>query len=121
MANRPPSERLIMTANQYRTDYPVIEGRTVCQGHADACVEFGHAAWVVDGVDQGVCPRCNEVLTAIERLRADRNAGRITGREFDRCAQALRYIESGKWATPEAAAAAAGVDLTDLPIVEATR
>lgn len=50
-----------MTANNYRNDYPVIDGRIVCQGHADACAEFGHATYTIDGVDQGYCPRCNEV------------------------------------------------------------
>lgn len=50
-----------MSTSNYRNDYPVADGRMVCQGHADACAEYGHATWVIDGIDQGVCPRCNEV------------------------------------------------------------
>lgn len=46
---------------RYRNNFPVPDGQTVCQGHADACELWGHATWIVDHVDQGVCPRCNTV------------------------------------------------------------
>ena len=50
-----------MSTNNYRNSFPVVTGEIVCQGHADACAEFGHATYKIDGVDQGYCPRCNEV------------------------------------------------------------
>ena len=46
------------TRFSYRMDYPVPDGRTVCQGHADACETFGHATYTIDNVTQGWCPRC---------------------------------------------------------------
>lgn len=45
----------------FRTDYPIVYGRPVLQGHADACKEFGHATWTQDGNDKGICPRCGDV------------------------------------------------------------
>lgn len=35
--------------------------RAVKQGNADYCAIKGHASWVEDGVDKGICPRCGEV------------------------------------------------------------
>lgn len=45
----------------YATSYPLVTGRPVTQGHADYCAEHGHATHKVNGVDQGICPRCMEV------------------------------------------------------------
>lgn len=47
--------------------------RTVKQGHADYCAAYGHAEWIVDGVDQHRCPRCGTVTDA------DARAALITG------------------------------------------
>jgi hypothetical protein len=48
----------------YRMDYPAVDGRPVQQGHAEACRKHGHAAHVVDGIDQGFCPRCGDSTVA---------------------------------------------------------
>ena len=45
----------------FRTNFPVPRGEWVLQGHADACELWGHATWIVDDVDKGICPRCGEV------------------------------------------------------------
>ena len=46
----------------YALSYPAVTGGTVTQGHADYCQSNGHAAYVIDGVDQGFCPRCGDAL-----------------------------------------------------------
>jgi hypothetical protein len=38
--------------------------RTVKQGHADYCAQWGHATWTVDGADMGRCPRCGDSTAA---------------------------------------------------------
>ncbi|QGJ88212.1 hypothetical protein PBI_STANNES_40 [Mycobacterium phage StAnnes] len=48
----------------YGMDMAAANGTTVKQGHANYCAEHGHGRHVVDGVDQGVCPRCGAVDTA---------------------------------------------------------
>lgn len=49
-----------MTTKHFRMSYPAASGEMILQGHADACAEFGHATWVIDGVKQLRCPRCGE-------------------------------------------------------------
>jgi hypothetical protein len=45
----------------YQMDYPVPVGRTVYQGHVDACAKYGHATYIKDRIVQGYCPRCGEI------------------------------------------------------------
>lgn len=47
--------------SHFGIEIPAAEGTTVQQGHADYCESYGHAFWVVDGVDKGLCPRCGVV------------------------------------------------------------
>lgn len=54
------------TVSHYRTDYAAAAGRPVQEGHAAACATHGHAAHTVDGIDQGVCPRCGDESVAAE-------------------------------------------------------
>ncbi len=46
----------------YATDFPLINKtfpeNVVTQGHVDYCQDNGHASWDVDGINQGICPRC---------------------------------------------------------------
>ncbi len=44
-----------------RMDYPVPYGRPVTEAHVKICKEFGCVSYVVNGIDQGSCPRCGEV------------------------------------------------------------
>jgi hypothetical protein len=48
--------------NLYRNDYAALNGTIVCQGHTDACAEFGHATYRLNGVVQDRCPRCDALL-----------------------------------------------------------
>src|SRR6187551_321730 len=45
----------------YRLDHPALRGHVVQEGHAKACREHGHAKHAIDGVVQGMCPRCGEI------------------------------------------------------------
>lgn len=38
----------------------------ITQGHVDYCKEHGHAKYIIDGVDQGRCPRCGELTPATD-------------------------------------------------------
>lgn len=38
--------------------------RTVTQGHADYCAQYGHATWTEDGVTIPRCPRCGVSMDA---------------------------------------------------------
>lgn len=40
---------------------PVAHGEPVQQRDVDQCAATGHLVHLVDGVDNGVCPRCGEV------------------------------------------------------------
>lgn len=42
----------------YAMDHSARTTGYVSQGAADYCKANGHAYWIVDGEDQGVCPRC---------------------------------------------------------------
>lgn len=44
----------------WRAAMAYANGETVLQGHANYCAEHGHARHLVDGVDQGYCPRCGD-------------------------------------------------------------
>ena len=59
-----------MATSNFRMSYPAARGEMVLQGHADACAEFGHAAWVIDGVTQPRCPRCGETTATEEEIEA---------------------------------------------------
>lgn len=71
----------------YAMDHAAIKGETVTQGHADYCAEYGHAVTIVEGQDQGVCPRCGDVtMSATEHaalvaecLKAAEATARCTG------------------------------------------
>lgn len=62
-------ETRIERLKRFRMEFPAAStsddylDRMILQGHADACAEFGHASWVVDGKDVGRCPRCGEVTS----------------------------------------------------------
>jgi hypothetical protein len=45
----------------YRVSFAAAGGNTVTQGHTDACAEFGHADWAVDGKLTERCARCGEL------------------------------------------------------------
>lgn len=40
-------------------------GEPVQQGHVNYCAEHGHGKHMVNGVDNGVCPRCGEVTEIV--------------------------------------------------------
>lgn len=71
----------------YAMDHAAIKGETVTQGHADYCAEHGHAVTIVEGQDQGVCPRCGDVtMSATEHaalvaecMKAAEATARCTG------------------------------------------
>lgn len=57
-----------MTRNQipahlqlFVLDMAALNGKTVCQGHADVCELIGHGKNLRNGVEQGSCPRCGFV------------------------------------------------------------
>lgn len=45
----------------YKLSTPAINGEVVTEGHAKYCRDNGHMTYKVDGVDQGMCPRCGEI------------------------------------------------------------
>jgi hypothetical protein len=60
------------TTTTNATDYPAAHGRTVTEGHARYCRENGHASFVRDGVDVGMCPRCGDVTPVAPTCRTCR-------------------------------------------------
>lgn len=51
-----------------RMDYPVPYGRPVTEAHVKICKEYGCVSYVINGIDQGMCPRCGEVTTSEEQV-----------------------------------------------------
>lgn len=48
--------------SHWATDFPLTKGGYVREGDAEYCRTFGHAKyWVIDEVEQGICPRCGIV------------------------------------------------------------
>lgn len=58
----------------YAMDHTARTTGYVSQGAADYCRANGHAHWIVDGEDQGVCPRC---LTITETETANEETGNM--------------------------------------------
>lgn len=56
----------------YSLRTPALNGETVTQGDTDHCAAHGHKPHTIDGVEQGICPRCGEgtVPTARQKLNS---------------------------------------------------
>ncbi|MBB5833426.1 hypothetical protein [Kribbella italica] len=50
-----------LAAQRRMREMPALAGEVVTEFHARICREVGHATHTVDGIDQGVCPRCGDV------------------------------------------------------------
>ena len=46
-------------ANANATDYHWTDS-VITQGHHDYCILYGHATYIIDGVQQVRCPRCGD-------------------------------------------------------------
>ncbi len=63
----------------YKLSTPALNGETVTEGHARYCRDNGHMAHKVDGVDQGICPRCGEA-TKVKIVMTTEGPGERKGR-----------------------------------------
>ncbi len=59
----------------YRLSTPALNGEVVTEGHANYCAANGHMHHTVDGVEQGICPRCGEVTVTEEAITVERAVG----------------------------------------------
>lgn len=78
-------------------DHAAANGTVVTQRHADYCAAHGHATWVEDGVDKGLCPRCSAVkdgALAIGTRVIDANVARIYGAELATVGTVTRVYDS---------------------------
>lgn len=56
-------------------DFPAVEGGVVTEAHAKICADKGHATYVKDGMDTGLCARCGEVTTSEEQITDEQIKG----------------------------------------------
>lgn len=67
----------------YALSTPALNGETITQGHSDYCAANGHGTYKIDGVDQGMCPRCGTFTTTTPAL-TDEDVATFTKAEHHR-------------------------------------
>ncbi len=85
----------------FDNSFPALAGRPVTQAHVNRCIRDGHASHTVDGLDDGVCPRCGAVkertpeamdlITQFQKYCKQFELIAAEGEEYDRD-QALELI-----------------------------